>query len=172
MRCLTNQEVTEWLRKHSIPEDPYSGVSSPRYYLQFYPPLAHGFIDAFVRTYHLLMMPDSEAMVHMTDWSTYEPSEMLAIMGIRSMSEENRWLIHAPGHLLTPEESETSVALFSLSASFAWSSYLYCPKYNSTLFNWEGEIFDFWTDCVVMMAQMKRLLELFQLKETEGQDVP
>ena len=166
MRCLTDKEVSEWLAEHSIPEDPYRGESAPVHYLQFYPPSAYRRLDAFVRNFHLLIIPDSEAMVHMTDWGLYQPSEMIAIMGIRSSSEENRLLIHAPGHLLNSEEAETGISLFSLSASFAWSSYLYCPKQRSTLYNWEGDIFDFWTDCATMMDQMKLLLKQFELAET------
>jgi hypothetical protein len=166
MRCLTDKEVSEWLLEHSVPEDPYRGESSPAYYVQFYAPSAHRHLDAFVRNYHSLIIPDSESMIHMTDWGLYQPSQMIAIMGIRSSSDENRRLIHAPGHLLAPEEAETGVALFSLSASFAWSSYLYCPKQRSTLYNWEGDIFDFWTDCDATMEEMRLLLARSELAET------
>ena len=166
MRCLTDNEVSDWLLAHSIPKDPYRGASTPANYVQFYAPSTHRHLDAFVRNYSLVIIPDSESMVHMTDWSLYQPSEMIAIMGIRSSCDENRWLIHAPGHLLAPEEAETGIALFSLSASFAWSSYLYCPKNRSTLYNWEGDIFDFWTDCDATMEEMMFLLAQSDLAET------
>jgi hypothetical protein len=166
MQCLTDKEVTHWLHDHSIPEDPYNVRSTHAGYIQFYPPKERESLDSFVRNYHSLMILDSSAMVHITDWSTYDEADMHKIMRMRSMYNENRWLIDAPGHLMTNDECEVSVTLFSLTACFGWSSYLYCSNHRSTLLNWEGDIFDFWTDSGAMMTQMNRLLMMFQLKLT------
>lgn len=163
---MTDTEISNWLRERSIPEDPYHGVTAPSHYLQFYAPSTHRQLDAFVRHYYEHIIPDSESMVHMTDWGLYEPSEMIAIMGIRSSHEEKRFLIDAPGHCLIPAEREVGVSLYSLSASFAWSSYLYCPTQRSTLYQWEGEIFDFWTDSMAVIDELKLSLKHFGFVET------
>lgn len=123
-------------------------------------------LDAFTRHYYEQIIPASHTTVRMTDWSQYQPSEMIAILGIRSNANELRKLIEAPGHHLTPEESETGISLFSLSASFGWSSYLYSPTHRSTLYNWEGSIFDFWTDSRAAIENLKSLLKQFGLDQT------
>ncbi|TDU81066.1 hypothetical protein EI77_00368 [Prosthecobacter fusiformis] len=122
-------------------------------------------MEAFARHYFLNISPDAESLIHMTDWGLYEPSQMIAITGIRGSRGEDRWLIDAPGHRLTSEEVELGISLFSLSASFAWSSYVYSPSHCSTLYNWEGDIFDFWTDSVEVFAEMKLLLTQHNLTE-------
>lgn len=166
MQCITESQIDEWLDQRSIQKDPYHGNASPQFYIQFYPPTTHGSIDAFVRYYYELIETETDSLIHMTDWSTYKQSEMIAISGIRSGCGEDRMLINAPGHIVHPGEKEIGIALFSLSASFGWSSYLYSPQDHSTLFNWEGEIFDFWTNSVQSMSLMRVILHHFNLTET------
>ena len=102
----------------------------------------------------------------MTDWSTYNQSEMIAISGIRLSESEGRVLIDAPGHALSFREKDIGISLFSLSASFGWSPYLYSPRENSILHNWEGDVFDFWTNSEETFTEMKRILHEFELSET------
>jgi len=105
-------------------------------------------------------------LVHMTDWALYKPSEMIAVTGIRSIHGENRWLIEAPGHLIGPDETELGISLFALSASFGWTAYLYSPLDSAILLNWEGEIFDYWTDNQQALSEMRKILVDFDLSET------
>ena len=166
MRCVTDSEIDEWLRKRSIPKDPYHSDSSPAFYLQFYAPTNHRRIDAFARHYFERILPAADSLIHMTDWGLYEQSEMIAVLGVRSSRGEDRMLIDAPGHILPIGEKDIGISLFSLSASFEWSSYIYTAQDHSTLFNWEGEIFDFWTDSEHVATEMKLMLNQFDLTET------
>lgn len=166
MRCITDSEITDWLRERSIPKDPYRGDATPRFYLQFYAPTNHRRIDAFVRHYFERVLPAADSLIHLTDRGLYQQSEMIAISGIRASRGEHRMLIDSPGHFLTSSEREIGVSLFSLSASFAWSSYIYSQHHRSTLYNWEGEIFDFWTDREEVVSEIKLILEQFDLPET------
>ena len=75
-------------------------------------------------------------------------------------------LIDSPGHIITPSEKKIGISLFALSASFAWSSYIYSPHHRSTLYNWEGEVFDYWTDSAEVVSEVKLILEQFDLSET------
>ena len=166
MKCITESQIDDWLHQRSIRKDPYHGDASPAFYLQFYAPTNHRRIDAFVRHYYDRVVPEADSLIRMTDWGLYQQSEMIAIVGIRSSRAEDRMLIDAPGHILPAGEKEIGISLFSLSASFAWSSYLYSPRDHSTLFNWEGEIFDFWTDSEQAVSEMKLMLNQFDLIET------
>lgn len=163
---MTDSEAAEWLRRNEIPEDPYHRGATTAYYLQFRAPTRHSQLDALARHYAERIIPQSVALVHMTDWALYTPSEMIAITGIRSSYGENRMLIEAPGHLIEPDEAEIGISLFALSASFAWTTYLYSPPDRTTLLNWEGELFDFWTDRQEALSEMRRILVDFDLTET------
>ena len=143
MKCITEGQIADWLHQRSIPKDPYHGDSSPAFYLQFYAPTNHRRIDAFVRHYYDRIVPEADSLIHITDWGLYQQSEMIAIVGIRSSRGEDRILIDAPGHILPSGEKEIGISIFSLSASFAWSSYLYSPRDHSTLFNCHNCISDF-----------------------------
>lgn len=163
MQCLTEPEASAWLRQRTIPEDPYHRDERPPFYLQFHAPSPHRHTDAWVRQYWKRIIPGADAMVYMTDWGLYEQSEMIAVMGIRNSQGESRPLIEAPAHAVTAEACETGIGLFSLAVSFEWSSYLYSPMNRSTLYNWEGDILDFWTDSEEALAEMRRLVEEFGL---------
>ena len=172
MRCVVDNEITEWLGERSIPIDPYHRGSSHRHYLQFYSPSDHPKTDAFVRHYYERIIPDSETLVHVTDWAQYQESEMIAVLGIRSSRSEASMLIDAPGHILPSSEKEIGIALFGLSTSFEWSSYLYSASSDTTLFNWEGDLFDFWTDSEQGFVEMKLMLKQFDLAQTsDGEQV-
>ncbi len=166
MRCVTESEVTKWLSERSIPNAPYQGDATPRHYLQFFAPSTYRQQDALARHYYEQIIPDSDSLIHMRDWSLYQQSEMIAISGLRSSCGEDRMLIDSPGHTLAPSEKEIGISLFALSTSFAWSSYVYSPHHCSTLYNWEGEIFDFWTDSAEAVSEMKVILKQFDLPET------
>ena len=166
MRCVTDNEITDWLRERSIPKDPHRGDMTQRYCLQFYAPSTYRQLDALARHFYERIIPDSDSLIHMTDWSLYQPSEMIAIAGVRFSHGEDRVLIDSPGHIITPSEKEIGICLFALSASFAWSSYIYSPHHRSTLYNWEGAFFDYWTDSAEVVSEVKLILEQFDLSET------
>ncbi len=172
MKCITESQIDDWLQQRSIHKDPYHGDASPTFYLQFHAPSNHRRIDAFVRHYHDRIVPEADSLIHMTDWVINHQSETIAIVGIRSNLGEDRMLIDAPGHILTSGEKEIGISLFSLSTSLGWSSYLYSSRDHSTLFNWEGEIFDFWTDSTQAMSEMKLILNQFELTETKKEGEP
>jgi hypothetical protein len=165
MKCLTENEISHWLDQHGIVGDPYA-KSHAAFYLQFDAPKKHQAIDGFIRRYYDLIVRSTDTLLHITDWGLYTPSEMIPVMGIRSLHSEARLLIEAPGHLLDSAEAETAISLIALTASFAWSSYLYCPTNRSTLYNWEGDVFDFWTDDPSLIAILKGILQDFDLQET------
>ncbi len=167
MQCVTEGEIEKWLLNRTIPSDPYHSDVSPEFYLQFYAPVRHRQLDAFTRHFYDGIIPESDTLIHMTDWGLYQQSEMIAIVGIRSSRGEYRHLIEAPGHIIPSGSPELGISLFSLTASFAWSSYLYLSQGHTTLYNWQGEIFDFWTDNEQAVSEIRLILKQFDLKETK-----
>jgi hypothetical protein len=166
MECMTESEMDEWLLVRSLPKDPYHQKIGPDYYVQFLAPSNDPRLGTFIRHYFASFVCEAESLIQMTDWSLYQPGEMIAIDAIRSSQGESRLLIDAPGHHLAAEEFELGIELFSLSASFGWSSCLYAPATRSVLFNWEGEIFDFWTESEAKLLEMEGIKKQYGLRDT------
>lgn len=169
MKCLTANEQSELLASWSVPEDPYRGASVPAHYSQFYPPEKFRPLQYFTLAYLELFGAGRSGLVAFTDWALYKPHEMELIDQTRRAEGETRPLIEASGHLFGPEEKNKMVAAFSLGVGYGWSAYLYLPNHKTTLYNWEGDIMDFWTDSTENLQQMGNLLSTYKLKLT-GKD--
>lgn len=72
-------------------------------------------------------------------------------------------LIEAPSHEIGTYEAELGISLFSLSSSFEWSAYLYSSVHRSTLYNWEGALFDFYTNSQETLELMRQIVQKFGL---------
>ena len=131
--------------------------------MQFRPPVEHSKIDAFMRNYLDFILPEEEFLIQITDWSIYTPSEMLTIQALRTLHGDSRPLIDSPGHAITTTEREIGIALFGLSVSYKWCACLYLPRGVAALYNWEGEIFDFWTSDEDSLKKLDSLLRFFKL---------
>lgn len=161
MRCLDQSEITQWLTERQVTPEPYGRSDLPTHYRQFELPSRPLANAAFVRRF--LAMSNDEILVHITDWSTYEPAEMAVVDSLRKASGESRHLIDAPGHLFPADESELAIALFGHAGNFEWNAYLYRPNDFATLYNWEGELYDFWSADAKTHAALTSLADEFGL---------
>jgi hypothetical protein len=160
---MTDNEVSGWLMERNLIEDPYHRTSSTRHYLQFRVPVERRRLEEFARQYFERIIPGTTSLLHVTDWAHYTSEEMAAFTAIRSGGGEERDLIEAPGHLIAPAGLDAGVILFSLSVAFGWTAYLYSLPDRTTIYNWEGELLDFWTDSAERFSEMERMVELFEL---------
>ncbi len=166
MRCLTDSEQREWLIKNGQIENPYgNNSSSGKFYHQFCTPTRLAAIESFSDSY-LNLWKDGEALLVVTDWALYQPYEMRLFELARRAHGENRNLIEATGHIFSIEEKDDLTALFSLTVAYQWKAYLYLPLAKTTLFNWKGEVFDFWTDNFDNSTELLDLQKAFRLKKT------
>src|SRR6185312_1757777 len=157
MRCLNNDEQKSWLSRHSIPESTYEGGGTQEFYIQFHTPEKFRQLQFFLNGYFYHFLGDSSALVAITDWWSYQPFEMNLVEKLRLIHGEKRPLIEASGHLFEAKEKDDIIALFSLATAFGWKSYLYLPNQKTTLYNWEGDMMDFWTEsdeCHKAMAEL------------------
>ena len=58
--------------------------------------------------------------------------------------------------------------MFSLTVAFQWEAYLHIPMSKTILLNWEGDIFDLWTDDRSVFASVSDMLRTFCLSETNS----
>tara|TARA_B110000495_G_scaffold203811_1_gene229699 strand:- start:2193 stop:2708 length:516 start_codon:yes stop_codon:yes gene_type:complete len=161
MNCLTQSEIEHWLLEHSVTPAPYGKTESPTHYIQFAVPSRPLANAAFIRQF--LKLTNGDVLVHVTDWPTYEPSEMAVVDALRHNWEESRNLIDAAGHLIPSNEHELAIALFGHTGNFEWNSYLYLPHDLATLYNWEGSRYDFWSNDKNTYEQLSKLVVEFEL---------
>ena len=164
MNCLTQPEITQWLSDQSVTPAPYGNAESPTHYLQFNAPSRPLANASFIRQF--LKLTNDEILVHVTDWPTYEPSEMAVVDALRHEWNESRNLIDAAGHLIPATETELAIALFGHTGNFEWNAYLYLPNDLATLYNWEGERYDFWSNDEATYHALTKLASSFGLAPT------
>ena len=172
MRFLTPPEISEWLHRHGLPEQPYRNHTKeyePAFCRQFQAPVGQLPINAFVRNFLHILSGASNHLVCMDCWALYQPCELITIGALRAVAGEGRQLIDAPGHLVEEGEDELVVALFGLSVGYGWQSHLYCVEGKTILCNWEGDLFDFYTEDESIDLKMQELVASFGL---EGQKSP
>ena len=162
MNCLTQSEIAQWLSAKSVTPAPYGSAHSPTFYLQFSVPNRPLSNAAFIRQF--LKLTHGETLIHVTDWPTYEPSEMAIVDGLRHGQNESRHLIDSPGHQIPADKTELAVALFAHTVNFEWNPYLYLPNNLATMYNWEGELFDFWSSDEAVYCAVENLVSEFNLE--------
>lgn len=162
MKCLSEEEVTDWLERNKVTPKPYERADRPLYSLQFRQPVRATANGLFLGQY--LQIIDCEILIHFTDWPTYTPPEMLVVDALRQMNKEARALIDAPGHLLAGQESDLAIALLGHCSNCEWDSYAYAANDKASLNSWEGELYDFFTNDLGTLEAVSQIVKQFGLE--------
>jgi hypothetical protein len=167
MRFLTPGEISEWIKANDLIEDPYTGESEPRFHAQCYAPDTYFAVEYFLRTVFGQLLAEGELLIHVSDWEPSEPCRDFATNALREKLGETRPIDETPGLLINRSSDEVAIALFAQCACFKWKSFVYSTCDRATLYNWEGDIFDFWTDSEAKLSEFRSLMQNFQLAEVE-----
>jgi hypothetical protein len=159
MKCLTQLEIASWLDAQCVTSEPYGNHNAPAHCLQFKRPANAVANSELIRQF--LNATSGEVLVHIADWPAYKPAEMAVADALRRQHNETRNLIDAPGHLFAPSESELAIAIFGHTANYEWNAYLYTPNDMATLYNWEGELYDCWTNDPATHLAVQTLVDSF-----------
>ncbi len=169
MQLLTVAEQSRWLADRQLPADPYAaGGDVFQFYLQFYPPENFRGVESFIKGFLEYAGRGSDLMVTVMDTVNPDPYELRLFDRLRTLNEERRRLLDTPVHLFEPTEDDDVIAMFTLTVAFQWQAYLHVPKTRTVLYNWEGDIFDFWTADRLVFESVSRMLDTFELKQTKG----
>jgi len=147
MKALTPEECPSWLKSAGISHDPFRGFGEASNHF-----MTGGLTDtrrsiAFARNLLVYgLQPNTECLLEITDWSLYTEDEMAVVQSLRASFGETRWLIKSPGHVFAPSDLNLCVGLFALTIAYGWNSYIYIPTPRLTIFNWEGDMFEFLSD--------------------------
>ena len=164
MRCVTPREISRWLETANQFEDPYLGESEPRLRLQFHCPDRYKSVEHFAHVFAEDIVATGDLLVVISDSEPSEPSQIAIIDAIRHSIGESRPIRDAPGFIVERKELEKAIGLFALTSCFMWKSYLYTDHDRIVLYNWEGEIWDFWTDSESSYNLMAEMIKHWELK--------
>jgi len=160
MKCLTPQEIDQWLSRHG-----HESKSDKMPVISFYAPAKFSALEAFVECVLRDVFCHGEVLLLVHDTDLERARHLRVIEALRNMANERRPLSKSPGFLFAEDEWEHAVTLFSLNANFYWKCYLWGEREQLTLFNWEGEIFDLWPGNEKGRKTALELLKTFKLKK-------
>jgi len=86
---------------------------------------------------------------------------------LRFPASEPKAILDSPAHLFDREELRDVIPMFSLTVGWQWESYLHMPGSRTVLLNWEGDIFDVWTDDRSVASGISDMLKTFNLEQVE-----
>lgn len=164
MQCLTNPELISWLCDHSIPREPYENRPEQAFFLQFSAPRSREDMHDFLTAYYASVIGATESVVQLVEWIQSEPPGD-RIFAIRRQHGDSRFFSDAPSHRFDATESKVAVELAATAAFGSLSTYVYSAPDRSTLYLWEGDIFDFWTDSREVYEFLLVLIQRSGLKQ-------
>lgn len=169
MKCLTPEEISDWIRNNGQIKDPYTGHAEPVFRVQCTAPAYYFAIECFLNVLFDQVITGGDLLVQATDWEPTQDCRDFVFQALRHEIGENRPVADAPGFLATPAERQRAVALFAVMTCFKWKCYAYGSHDQITLYNWEGDIFDFWTDSEAKRDLFREIMGNFKLEEIEGE---
>jgi hypothetical protein len=169
MRVLTQLETQQWLQKHGHVEDPHVNLDlnklpSNYSHSQRYSPSAYGTIESFTDQYLSEITPEGDWLLQITVWDVWCDSRGYIIKSLLPTFDEACAYRQMGSFLFNSAERPKAIAIFSLTSCFMWKSYIYGEFDQSVLYNWEGEIFDFWTTSAIKFKQVDKLFKQFNLR--------
>lgn len=168
MRVLALTEQARWLQSHALPVDPYKcGGEAFKFFLQFYPPKHLGGVECFTEALIGYAGVGGEMMMTVMDTECPREYDERLFDKLRFPVGESKTIYEAPAHLFAVEELQDLIPMFSLTVAWQWEAYLHMAHTRTILLNWEGDIFDMWTDDHSVFMGVSEMLKTFGLSETE-----
>jgi hypothetical protein len=143
---------------------PYATSTAP--FVQFWIRKSEGDLAAIAKGIIEILDADDEVLLVADDWGLYREEEMEQILEIRRGMGETRSVIDAPGHEMKRDDENYRQKLiqFFLSAETGWSAYVYAFPSKTTLFFWERDIIDLWSQRRGTVEKFESFLETVKRK--------
>jgi hypothetical protein len=168
MRVLTRPEQAAWIDRHGLPAEPYrSGGEKFKFYLQFHTPKTLRSIECFTEGVLNLAGLGGEVMMTIVDTEISYDFQVRLFDRLRFPMTEPKAIVDSPGHLFDSDEVRDVIPMFSLTVGWGWEAYLHMPRSRTVLLNWEGDIFDVWTDDQSVFSGICGMLKTFGLNQTD-----
>ena len=170
MRFLTYSECAEWCshrkfrtrhrKGYSVGPDP-DLRSPPFHFVEFTPPSDSGGKVWFSRFLYSLVEPAPEMLIWLGDWSVWPSCQHMPLFTkFRTAFGEQRPLIEAPGHLVTPEDADDALSIIGVSLLFIWDCHILSALGRDAVFTSHNEYGWFASrDAAVTESVEKRIAE-------------
>lgn len=159
---LPPAQCTKWLQDRNIVESPYGSKKSKSKYSDQYKIVKR---EEFASEVVEKLEPFKDALLVVTDWNFYHPDDWqyykphqlpFTKMAHALIFEHNPIRYKGFGLLYIQNPAEI-VSHIKHCIEFGWSVYLYPDSADTTLYFWEGELMDVWSDSKTTFSNLKKL---------------
>lgn len=165
---LTTSECTEWLRQHRITEAPYGKFTlfKNKYCCQYrvlnkedFASEAVGRLASFkeallvIVDWHFHWVEDDE-----DPWIYYKAHQIPFIKMAQSLISQYKPIPYKGFGLLYLNKREEIISHIKVAIEMGWSVYLYPDSADTTLYFWEGDIMDIWSNSKTIFSEFKKLV--------------
>ncbi len=133
MRILTDSECADWCSQHDFParllkgyiHGPNAEAWSVFHSADFRFPVDSGKKVWLARYLYSHLDANPELLICLGDWDVWPSSQHLPLFTrFREAFGEQRPLIEASGHVVTPEEADDAISIIALSLLFFWNCHI------------------------------------------------
>jgi hypothetical protein len=134
MKVLTYREGSEWCADRGFPTRHSQGyIAGPDpdleagafHFALFDSPRDAGRLVSVANLLYSLIDPSPEFLLWFGDWAVWPSSQHMPLFTrFRKGLGEDRPLIEAPGHLMTPDESDDAISMITVALLFSWNCHL------------------------------------------------
>jgi len=134
MKVLTYHECDEWCTTRAFPTRRFDGYiagptpdleSGPFHFVRFESPKDAGQRVFVGNLLFSLVDPSPEILLWLGDWAVWPSSQHMPLFTrFRQGLGEDRPLIEAPGHLITPDEGDDAISILVIALLFSWNCHL------------------------------------------------
>ncbi len=162
MKCLTENQCSEWLQRHKILEKPWHrSIKDNCYYFPLTSFKNARAFQALAQEMVELLGEYETVLFHIGNCSPWRAGQFELIEAVRRSHGETRELLEAPGHLYELKNKDELIGMFWLTMAYGWSSYLYPLPCTNIIFNFEGVFIDIWNFDSSTLTDVKETAEYY-----------
>ncbi|WP_144062271.1 hypothetical protein [Cupriavidus sp. GA3-3] len=166
MKALSPSECSAWLKREGCRENPYGGKEfSPASYIQFAISKADGGVSQTIDCIRTLLGSPRTCLFQVTDWSRYAEHENSRLIDLESKTSGNPF--DAWGMVFDASEVDEMFECCFRVVQCGMSAYLYVPRI-ATVYFWEGDLVDVWTNGPAMWDRLAQWLGSEQFRITSS----
>ncbi|SRR6266568_2734089 len=149
MKFLTYSECADWCAQRGFPTRHFEGYvvgpdpdlqSPPFHFVEFSHPTDSGRKVWLARFLYSLLEPSPELLIWLGDWTVWESGQHIPLFTrFRQALGEQRPLIEAPGHLVTPAEADDAISIITVSLLFIWNCHVLSASGRDAVFTSHDE---------------------------------
>jgi hypothetical protein len=161
MKYISPQAASDWIRALGTIEAPYSIKPSPLPWKQYPTPETASPVNTLVKRLvdakSALLVFNDWSFYHPEDWQYYKPHQLGFVEAMRGIASQHPGFSQGLALFFDAIEHDELTSHVSVSLELGWSVYLYPETASATVFFWEGDLIDVWSQSRAIFAEADRL---------------